>query len=323
MTDSTLEATIFSIQKFSTEDGPGIRTTVFFKGCPMRCPWCHNPESISPKAETVWHPGRCLGDRSCIAACPEEALRAGPDGIQIDRARCLGCGRCADMCPSVALEVHGRRMTVRELFDAVATDKAFYEQSGGGVTLSGGEPLAQPAAAVALLRLLRESGIPTALDTCGAASDQALQEALPWTDLVLFDIKTVDPEKHMAFTGVPFERIRKSAGIVDASGIETWVRTPVIPGYTDDDESIRNVARFVGKTFRHCTRHDLLAFSNLCTAKYAQLDMPFALEDAPLLSAQHMDRLCEAAREAGSPHARWSGPCRSEIISDPRMEFGL
>jgi len=314
--DSDLEATVFNIQKFSTEDGPGIRTTVFLKGCPMQCPWCHNPESISPEAQPVWHPGRCLGDHGCIDECLDNALCAGADGIEIDRARCRGCGRCAEFCPASALEIHGRTMTVRELFDSVIADTVFYDTSGGGVTLSGGEPLVQYAASAALLRMLRDRDVHTAVDTCGAVPERAWQEVLPWTRLVLFDIKTVDPEKHMAFTGMPFERIAKSAEIVAASGIETWVRTPVIPGYTDDDETIRDAARFVGETFDHCTRHDLLAFSNLCTAKYAQLGMPFALERTALLSADRMERLCGVARDAGSPHVRWSGPTNSRPLTE-------
>ena len=307
---SGIEANIFNIQKFSTEDGPGIRTTVFFKGCPMRCPWCHNPEALRPEPEVVWHSGRCLHDLGCVAACPEEALCNGLDGIAIDRVRCTGCGRCAEFCPSSALEMHGRRLPVDELFEIVARDRTFYAQSGGGVTLSGGEPLVQPAACTALLRQLRENGIHTALDTCGAVSEAIVHSALKWTDLVLFDVKTVDPDRHLEHTGVPFGLVEAAAHAVAASGVEVWVRTPVIPGYTDDEENVRAVARFVARTFPHCTRHDLLAFSNLCTPKYAQLGRPFALKGTPLIHADEMDRLREVAHDEGSLHARWSGPTR-------------
>lgn len=310
MTIPRIEANIFSIQKFSTEDGPGIRTTVFFKGCPMRCPWCHNPEAMRPEPEVVWHSGRCLRDLECIAACPEEALRDGPEAIAIDRVRCTGCGRCVEYCPSSALEMHGRTVTIDELFEIVARDKAFYEQSGGGVTLSGGEPLVQSAACAALLRLLRENGIHTAVDTCGAVSENVLRLVLEWTDLVLFDVKTVDAQKHLEYTGIPFSVVETAAHAVAASGVEVWVRTPVIPGYTDSEGSIREVAGFVAATFPRCTRHDLLAFSNLCTPKYAQLNRPFALARVPLLHADDMERLCAAAREEGSLRARWSGPTR-------------
>ncbi len=315
-----ITATVFNIQKFSTEDGPGIRTTVFLKGCPMRCPWCHNPESMHAEPELVWHAGRCLGDQGCLTVCPESALSARPDGIHLDRARCTGCGRCVEFCPASALELHGRTMTVGEIFETAARDMPFYEPSGGGVTLSGGEPLAQAPAALALLRLFREGGIHTALDTCGAASERIWEEVLPLVDLVLFDIKTVDPEKHRAFTGVSFERVKASAEIVNASGVEVWVRTPVIPVYTEDEDMIRGVARFVAATFQHCTRHTLLAFSNLCTAKYAQLDRTFPLKGVPLLEEACLENLCAAAKRTGSLQVHWSGPTRPHPKESPVLD---
>ena len=308
MNDSNIEAVVFNVQKFSTEDGPGIRTTVFFKGCPMRCPWCHNPESIRPQPEVVWHRRRCLNDAGCAAVCPEGALRNGPDGVMVDRSRCRGCGRCAEFCPAAALRMYGRKTSIDELFNVLMRDKVFYEQSGGGVTVSGGEPLLQPKACRALLRRLHEQGVHTALDTCGAGPGGALGECLEWTDLVLFDVKTTDPALHLEFTGVPFERVEAAARGIGESGVEVWVRTPVIPGYTDGEDAIRGVARFVAKTFPRCTRHDLLAFSNLCSDKYGQLGRPFALEGKPLLDHATMERLCHVAREEGSKHACWSGP---------------
>lgn len=305
---SELTATIFNIQKFSTEDGPGIRTTVFFKGCPMRCPWCHNPESQRFEPEVVWHGGRCLADHGCIETCPEQALQAGPSGIVIDRDRCTGCGACVDYCPASALEMHGERVAVEALFDRVVRDATFYDQSGGGVTLSGGEPLAQPKAAVALLWLLKDAGIHTALDTCGAANENALREALECVDLVLFDVKTVDPERHEAWTGVPFEHVDAAARMVNDAGVPVWVRTPVIPGYNSDEITIRALATYVNERFGHCQRHDLLAYSNLCVSKYEQLGRPFVLAGVPLLTREALERLCDVARSAGSPYAQWSGP---------------
>jgi len=305
-----IEAVIFNVQKFSTEDGPGIRSTVFFKGCPMRCPWCHNPESQHFHPEVVWHGGRCLHDHGCIEICPENALRLGEDRVIIDRDRCTGCDRCVAFCPASALEIHGRTVGVNELFDLVARDMPFYANSGGGVTLSGGEPLAQPEAALALMGLLDDAGIHIALDTCGAVSEATLRKALPLIDLVLFDVKIVDPVKHKAMTGVPFERVATSAHLVNESGVPVWVRTPVIPGYTDGESMMRAVARFTAETFDHCQRHELLAFSNLCTAKYAQLGRRFPLSGVPLLDAETMERLCEVAHEEGSVTAHWSGPLR-------------
>ena len=307
-----MEVVVFNVQKFSTEDGPGIRSTVFFKGCPMRCPWCHNPESQRVAAEVVWHGGRCLSDLGCVEQCPQSALQGGAEGIHVDRDACDGCGTCVEYCPSSALERHGRKTTVEEVFEQVARDRAFYAESGGGVTLSGGEPLSQPKAALALLGMLRNTGIRTALDTCGAVSSEALSAALDLTDLVLFDVKTVDPDQHAEWTGIPFERVARSAGIVRDSGLPVWVRTPVIPGYTDDESVIWAVARYVAGNFPNCARHDLLAFSNLCAAKYAQLGRPWPFEETALVAEETMERLCAVAKNEGSLHAQWSGPTRLE-----------
>lgn len=313
MSDTTVK--VFNIQRFSTEDGPGIRTTVFFKGCPMHCPWCHNPEALRAQPDLVWHGGRCIGHGGCIKACPEEALAARPEGIAIDRERCNGCTLCVDVCPAAALELHGRTMTVSEVSEAVMRDAAFYETSGGGVTLSGGEPLGQPEAALELLKRLHDANVHTALDTCAGASESAYREALGLVDLVLLDVKSVDPIKHKSLTGVDFERVRRAAEWAHDAGTPVWVRTPIIPGYTDGEEDLRAVARFVAETLPNCQRHDLLAFSNLCGAKYAQLDRPFPLDGVPLLQAGTLERLCRAVIEEGSANAQWSGPTRIEEVS--------
>ena len=314
------EATICNIQRFSSEDGPGVRTTVFFKGCPMRCPWCHNPEAMQGAPELVWHAGRCLRDFDCVEKCPKGALAvdrtrtpaaegANGETIRVVRLLCDGCAICADNCPASALELLGRRQSVKDVFEMMIRDAAFYDTSGGGVTLSGGEPLSQPRAAIELLAALKCANVSTALDTCGAGPLWALEEALAHTDLVLFDVKTVDEALHEEWTGIPFAHVAEAARAIDRAGVPVWVRSPIVPGYTATEGSVRGVARFVAETFAHCARHDLLAFSNLCAAKYAQLDRPFALEGAPLLTAADMDRFCAVARAAGSKTARWSGPC--------------
>jgi pyruvate formate lyase activating enzyme len=208
-------------------------------------------------------------------------------------------------------------MSVDDILDAVMRDVSFYETSLGGVTLSGGEPLAQPTAALELLHALRREGVHTALDTCGAASEAAFREALEVIDLLLLDIKSVDPIKHARLTGAPFERIERAAQLAGDSGVRIWVRTPIIPGYTDGEAEVRAVARFVAEILPNCERHDLLAFSNICASKYGQLDRPFALEGVPLIRAATMERLRSAAAEEGSTTAQWSGPTRIEEVVGP------
>lgn len=204
----------------------------------------------------------------------------------------------------------GYEIGVEELATLVCRDASFYEASGGGVTLSGGEPLAQPEAAVELLRLASDAGIHTAVDTCGAMGDEVLDAALEHTDLVLFDIKTADLDKHQAYTGTPFARVVAAARRIDRSGVPVWVRTPIIPGYTDDETNVRAIACLIRELFSNCQRYDLLAFSNLCLSKYVQLDRAFPLADTALLSKETMDQLLEAAREERAPNPHWSGPTR-------------
>ncbi|MFA6239398.1 MAG: glycyl-radical enzyme activating protein, partial [Candidatus Hydrogenedentales bacterium] len=304
------QAIVCNIQRFSSEDGPGIRTTVFFKGCPMRCPWCHNPETVRFQPDIVWHGDRCLHDHGCMKQCNRDAMAleestAQPGGVvatrvRIDRERCDACGRCVAFCPSSALQLFGRAYRLDELFEAVMRDATFYASSGGGVTLSGGEPMAQPEAALALLAMVQDQKVHTALDTCGATAPATLKEALQYCNLVLFDVKTVDADRHREWTGIELERVLESARIVRDSGVPVWVRTPIIPGYTAEEDGIRAVAEFVSELFPKCERHDLLAYSNLCISKYEQLSRQFPLAGIPLLTEEFMERLCAIAREAGS-----------------------
>ncbi len=272
----------FNVQRFSTEDGPGIRTTVFMKGCPLRCRWCHNPEGLSPHPQLVWYDVRCMGARACLAACPTQALELTPAGMRIDRDLCSPCDRCVDACPSGALEVIGRRWTSEELFALVARDAAFYETSGGGVTVSGGEPAMQPDFLEAFLARCHQAGIAAAIDTCGYADGSVYERLLPYVSLVLFDLKVADRERHHAATGVYPDRIFENAAAIAARGVPMWVRTPVIPGYTDDEENIAALAAFIAERLPTVERWDLLAYTNLGRPKYGRLDLPYPLGDADL-----------------------------------------
>jgi len=314
-----LTGLVFNIQQFSTEDGPGIRTTVFLKGCPLRCAWCHNPEGMSPGPDLVWFDVRCIGARECLTACPLAALELSAQGMAIDRARCDLCGRCAEACPAAALEVIGKRWSADALLHEVLKDRAFYETSGGGVTFSGGEPMMQRGFLQQVLPGCKDNGLHVALDTCGAFPWEAYQRMLPWVDLVLLDIKLMDGARHKAATGAGNEVILENARRLAATGVPTWIRTPVIPGYTDDLDNLRAIGCFIRDELPNVERWDLLAYTNLGRPKYERLDLPYALGEAPLLPRAKMD-ICwqEAVRLV--PVARWSGA--TKLAADGAREPG-
>jgi pyruvate formate lyase activating enzyme len=296
------EAILFNVQRFSTEDGPGIRTTCFFKGCPLSCLWCHNPEGISPRPQTMWHEVRCIGCRSCVDACPVGALTAGEKGISINRSTCSACGKCADACPAAAIEVIGRSWTLEALADEVIRDTAFYETSGGGVTISGGEPLAQHEFAMEFINKCKGAGLHVALDTSGYAAPAVFDPAAAAADMVLLDLKSMNPEAHLAWTGVPLEPVLRSARRLGETRKRVWVRTPVIPGATDSDENITAVARFIADNLPGCDRYDILPFSNICSSKYERLGMEFKFKEAPLVPMERMEELKAVAERAGVPN---------------------
>jgi pyruvate formate lyase activating enzyme len=300
----------FNVQRFSTEDGPGIRTTVFMKGCPLRCKWCHNPEGLSPQPELVWYDVRCIGARECLKVCPEDALELMPEGMRLDRQRCTVCGLCQEACPAGALEVIGREWTAEALYAEVAKDSAFYETSGGGITVSGGEPVMQAEFVEAFLRLCREGGIHTALDTCGHADWGVYERLVPFVDLVLYDLKIIDRERHREATGVYPDRILENAKRIAQQGIPMWVRTPVVPGYTDDEDNIARLAVYIRDELSTVERWELLAYTNLGQPKYRRLSRPYPLDGAELPTRVKMERLQTLALGGGVDVAMWSGAVR-------------
>ena len=301
--------TTFSVQQFSTEDGPGIRTTVFLKGCPLRCPWCHNPEGMHAAPDLVWYDVRCIGTQECLRACPEQALALSATGMRIDRARCTLCGKCVTACPAAAFERIGKEWTADELLTELLKDRVFFETSGGGVTFSGGEPLAQVEFLCELLPRCKAAGLHVALDTCGAVSRQRCRRVLEWVDLVLYDLKIMDPARHKTATGVSNDLILHNARWLAAQGVPLWIRTPVIPGYSADALNIRAIGEFIRDALPAVQRWDLLAYTNLGRPKYHRLDLPYALEDAALLTSAEMEALWQVAVNV-VPHAQWSGATR-------------
>ncbi|MGC8890897.1 MAG: glycyl-radical enzyme activating protein [bacterium] len=257
---------IFDIQRFSLHDGPGIRTTVFFKGCPLRCLWCHNPESISPKIELAFYSHKCIGCNSCVLVCPTGALQNDNlEGKRYDEKLCQFCFKCVDACPTRALVLQGKIYDLEEVLDEVIKDIPFYKQSGG-VTLSGGEPTFQFDFCLDLLKSCKENGISTALDTSGFVSWDKLKDLLPFVDIFLYDIKHMNLEEHKKLTGVPNEIILENLYRLDRA--EKWIeiRVPIIPGYNDSRENIVAVANFIAK-LKSVRRVKLLPYHKLGLSK--------------------------------------------------------
>lgn len=283
---------IFNIQRFSLHDGPGIRSTVFTKGCPLRCRWCGNPESWNPYPEIMTHDRKCVRCGKCEQVCPVGAITVSPEAREIDRARCNLCLECAGVCPSEAITVSGRYVSIDEVTTEVESDRLFYEHSGGGVTVSGGEPLLQWEFVSELLKVCKERGLHTALDTAGYSSWHIIERVLEYVDLVLFDIKHMDPGKHRKGTSKSNSLILRNAQRIAAKKVRLWLRVPLIPGYNDSKEDIEKVARLGLKI--GAEKVSILPFHGFGIPKYEQLGRRYTFEQVESPDDEHIQRVRES-----------------------------
>ena len=300
---------VLNIQHFCTHDGPGIRTNVFLKGCSLRCKWCSNPESIHLKPELGYKPGSCIGEKQCgyclKDVCPELAIfivgsgDRPDDKVRINWDLCTNCGKCVDVCPTKALYLFGQEMSVEQVLDEVEQDSAFYSESGGGMTLSGGECQLQPDFSAALLAWAHERGINTAIETAFNVPWTSVEKVLPHVDVVLHDHKLTDPERHRKWTGVDNKRILENIRrAYETFPDKTFIaRTPVIPGVNDDEEHIRAVLAFI-KPFNNVVDYELLPYMRFGESKYGFLGRIYEMQDFNPPTPETLKRLQAVIDEA-------------------------
>ena len=277
------EPYIFDIKRYAINDGPGIRIVIFSKGCNLNCAWCHNPESISPEPERMYSVSKCIRCGECVAACPEQALTLTRDGVITDTARCNLTGKCAAVCSTKAIEISGRRMTISQVMAEIRKEQLFFDQSGGGVTFSGGEPLLHHEYLLQLLKECGRLGIHRAVDTAGFVKTEILMEVARHTDLFLYDFKMFDPERHRRWTGVPNEKILDNLRLLAETGAKINIRIPFVGGVNDDEENIRATAAFVASLHGEKKEVNLLPYHKIAQSKYQRLGRPedFQIMDEP------------------------------------------
>lgn len=290
------KALVFNVQKYNMYDGPGVRTIVFFKGCPLRCKWCSNPEGLERKYQVMFKKNQCMNCGACASVCPVGIHTISKDTAvhEINRdMECIGCRKCVMACSEGALSITGEMKTISELFHIIEEDRAFYEMSGGGVTLGGGEVLMQPEAVVNLLMICKQEGINTAIETSGYAKTEALLQVAEFTDLFLFDIKHMDSGKHFELTGVRNEQILKNLKELFSRRFNVRIRMPLIKGSNGDYEEIENVIQFLlpYRDYKNFKGIDLLPYHKLGVNKYNQLDKEYQLEGEPSLSEEDLKEL--------------------------------
>ncbi|GBG57677.1 glycyl-radical enzyme activating protein [Sporomusaceae bacterium FL31] len=287
-----ITGTVFNIQKYSIHDGPGIRTTVFLKGCPLSCWWCHNPESLTARSEMVYLKNKCIGCGDCAQNCPHTAVTVLEQGLRRNETVCSWCETCINECPTGAIEKLGRSMTVAEVMKEIEKDKVFYEQSGGGVTFSGGEALLQLEFLAHVLDCCTARGIHTAVDTSGYAPWESLDRIVEQVDLFLYDLKHMEDEAHRQYTGVSNKPILENLAKLAAKTRNIWIRIPVVPGINDDEENIMKTGAFVASL--NLRNVSLLPYHHIAADKYARLGKPYLL---PNIQPPEDEKLAELSRK--------------------------
>ncbi len=278
---------VFDIKRFSLHDGPGIRTTIFFKGCGLRCWWCHNPESQRPKPELFLRPELCIQCGACVAECPAGAIWREGDRFTTDREACDRCGACTVVCAAAAREMVGREMTVKQVMDEVLRDSIFYDEFGGGVTVSGGEPLLQGDFLFDLLQSCKAHDLHTVVDTCGHANWKTLDRVRPTVDLFLYDLKVMDARRHRELTGVSNAVILDNLRRLAEAGHPVILRVPIIPHLNDDEENLRQIGA-LARGYPNITQVDILAYHKLGIDKYDRLNSPNPMPETAPPSADEM-----------------------------------
>lgn len=299
-----MTGTITDIHRTSVVDGPGLRTTVFLKGCPLRCLWCHNPETQWRRIELALDPYKCSGCCDCASACPESAIAITNEKARVSRPLCTDCGKCVSICPSGALFLYGREITDDAVIGEILKDRAYYDASDGGVTLSGGEPMAQPEFALSVLRKCRQHGIHTALDTTGFMPQSLCERTLEVTNLYLFDYKATGEELHMKLTGVPLRPILGTLEFLISNGADVILRCPIIPGVNDQEEHLMAIA---GAEQLHPSLLgiDILTWHTMGNSKYSKLGrMPVAELPADNVSEENKARYRDFFASRGTSKVR-------------------
>ena len=290
---------VFSIERYALEDGPGVRTLVFLKGCPLRCEWCANPESQLHQPEVLYYPNKCVSCGRCIELCPQQAISLDETfGLVTDREKCVTCGLCAENCYYAAREISGKTMTVAEVMDVVERDKLFYEKSGGGVTLSGGEPLVQASFVAELTHRCQKQGIHTAIESSLCANWETVNKTLEYVNLVFVDIKHIDSSFHKQRTGVGNERILENIKLLDGLGKPFIIRVPFIPGFNDDIETQKKIYAWT-LPLKHLLWMEVLPYHRLALGKYRGLGRDYKLKDVKPVKKKELGYLVETGAEIG------------------------